>query len=65
MNYCPLCATPLETRLMENVPRLACSAEDCAYVHWDNPVPVVAPATHDTAAAVGEVGVQGVQGVAL
>ena len=42
MNYCPLCATPLETRLMDNVPRLACSAENCAYVHWDNPVPVVA-----------------------
>ena len=42
MNYCPLCATPLETRVMENVPRLACSAEACTYVHWDNPVPVVA-----------------------
>ena len=42
MKYCPLCATPLETRVMENVPRLACSAEACTYVHWDNPVPVVA-----------------------
>ena len=42
MNYCPLCATPLETRVMENTPRLACSAAACTYVHWDNPVPVVA-----------------------
>lgn len=42
MKYCPLCATPLSTRTMEGVPRLACSDALCAYVHWDNPVPVVA-----------------------
>lgn len=42
MNYCPLCATPLSMRDIEGVPRLTCSDTGCTYVHWDNPVPVVA-----------------------
>lgn len=42
MKYCPLCATPLSTRIMEGTPRVACVDAGCAFVHWDNPVPVVA-----------------------
>ena len=40
--YCPLCAHPLAITLIENSQRLACSAGDCGFVHWDNPLPVVA-----------------------
>lgn len=29
-------------RLIDQQQRLACSAADCSFVHWDNPVPVVA-----------------------
>lgn len=39
-SYCPLCAQPLATRELAGLPRRACSA--CDYVHWDNPLPVVA-----------------------
>jgi NAD+ diphosphatase len=42
MSYCPLCARPLQRRLVEGVERVACAAEGCRFVHWDNPVPVVA-----------------------
>lgn len=42
MKYCPLCATPLSTRIREGTLRVACADEACAFVHWDNPVPVVA-----------------------
>lgn len=40
--YCPVCAAPLAWRPVESGERLACSAADCSYVHWDNPIPVVA-----------------------
>lgn len=36
-SYCPACARPLAARAADG--RLACA---CGYVHWDNPVPVVA-----------------------
>ena len=35
--YCPSCATPLAVRAEDS--RMGCA---CGYVHWDNPVPVVA-----------------------
>lgn len=35
--YCPACAAPLAARADDA--RLACA---CGFVHWDNPVPVVA-----------------------
>jgi NADH pyrophosphatase NudC (nudix superfamily) len=35
--FCPTCAAPLALRAVDG--RLACA---CGYVHWDNPVPVVA-----------------------
>lgn len=42
MNYCPHCATPLITRTEGELPRAACPAPECGFIHWDNPVPVVA-----------------------
>src|SRR5262245_44183918 len=38
--YCPLCRTDLTTAEHGGLPRLACPA--CGFVHWRNPVPVVA-----------------------
>ena len=38
--YCPRCATPLETRETGGRMRAACPA--CAFVHWNNPLPVLA-----------------------
>ena len=48
MKYCPQCARPLERRKIDasdasdEVERVACSAAGCTFVHWDNPIPVVA-----------------------
>jgi NAD+ diphosphatase len=39
-NFCPACASPLQAKLLEHGSRQVCP--QCAYVHWDNPVPVVA-----------------------
>lgn len=35
--FCPSCAAPLAARTQDG--RLACA---CGFIHWDNPVPVVA-----------------------
>ncbi|WP_290872112.1 NUDIX domain-containing protein [Aquabacterium sp.] len=40
--FCPQCAAPLIEQAHEGVPRATCPAPACGYVHWDNPVPVVA-----------------------
>lgn len=40
--YCLQCGRELEQRSVDHVDRLACPEADCHYVHWDNPVPVVA-----------------------
>lgn len=42
MKYCPQCTADFETRLVDGVERQICSANDCGFVVWDNPVPVVA-----------------------
>ena len=42
MKYCPVCASPLAQRVLDEVERLACTAHNCQFVHWNNPVPVVA-----------------------
>lgn len=42
-NFCPQCAKPLEHRTdNEGIGRNSCPDTACGYVHWDNPVPVVA-----------------------
>ncbi|MDR3416365.1 MAG: NUDIX domain-containing protein [Nevskia sp.] len=41
--FCPRCATPLELAAVDGGPqRLRCPDPACGFVHWDNPVPVVA-----------------------
>ena len=40
--FCPRCAGPLATQSIESLERLVCSAPGCGFVHWDNPLPVVA-----------------------
>ncbi len=42
MNFCPICAAPLMTKDLGGLPRRACPSPDCEFVHWDNPLPVVA-----------------------
>lgn len=38
--YCPLCRAPLKSALRGGETRLVCT--ECAFVHWRNPMPVVA-----------------------
>lgn len=40
--YCPRCATPLAVRAASGRDRPCCPAAGCGYVHWGNPLPVVA-----------------------
>ena len=42
MKYCPLCKTNLVKGIVDERKRFYCPDPDCEYVHWDNPVPVVA-----------------------
>lgn len=40
--FCPVCASPLVCREVNDFERLVCSDDHCGHVFWDNPVPVVA-----------------------
>ncbi len=40
--YCPQCGQNLQMIHTGGMPRNACVADGCGFVHWDNPVPVVA-----------------------
>ena len=44
-SYCPRCASPLAARAVADdggsVDRLACPAQSCGYVNWNNPTPAV------------------------
>ena len=42
MKYCPICTSELITADIDGTQRLSCPSEDCDYVFWDNPIPVVA-----------------------
>lgn len=42
IKYCPQCAAPLAVRDIAGRTRRACPDGACGYVHWDNPLPVVA-----------------------
>jgi NADH pyrophosphatase NudC (nudix superfamily) len=42
LRYCPQCGTDLEARPLAGRERLTCPAQGCGYIHWDNPIPVVA-----------------------
>ena len=41
-NFCPQCGQPLHAADVNDHLRQRCIAAGCGYVHWDNPVPVVA-----------------------
>lgn len=41
-HFCPRCTRPLDTQSIESIERLICNAPGCGFVHWDNPLPVVA-----------------------
>ncbi len=42
MKYCPLCGNLLAPGEIDGRTRLACPADSCNYVFWDNPTPVIA-----------------------
>ncbi|MCG8611189.1 MAG: NUDIX domain-containing protein [Pseudomonadales bacterium] len=42
MKYCPKCATPLTSKPLDGQTRQLCPAEQCGFVYWNNPTPVVA-----------------------
>lgn len=41
MKFCPHCRADLESRPVDGRDRLVCT-DDCGFVHWNNPTPVVA-----------------------
>lgn len=42
MNYCPICGGKLVQRTLDERLRRVCDSEECGYVCWNNPTPVVA-----------------------
>lgn len=42
MKYCPQCASPMQQLNIDNAKRYQCTNENCSYMHWNNPIPVVA-----------------------
>lgn len=42
MKYCPYCGSPLMRLPLSGRERTACPDPQCGFVHWNNPVPVVA-----------------------
>ncbi|AEF41529.1 NUDIX domain-containing protein [Hoyosella subflava] len=40
--YCPQCATPLQDAHIGGEARKSCPESECGFIHWGNPVPVVA-----------------------
>ena len=42
MKYCPLCAAELADMEIDGRKRPGCPAENCEFVFWNNPTPVVA-----------------------
>jgi NAD+ diphosphatase len=42
VNFCPMCGQSLSLKKIEGREYQACAAENCNFVFWDNPLPVVA-----------------------
>lgn len=42
MKYCPKCGNKLNAEIIDSDNRLVCKEKSCAFVFWNNPVPVVA-----------------------
>ena len=41
MKFCPQCGLPLSPKVIDDAERLGCVG-NCGFIHWDNPIPVVA-----------------------
>ena len=44
--FCPICSSPLSETTESGMKRKSCQKNDCEYVHWNNPTPVLAAITH-------------------
>lgn len=42
INYCPICGSRTQLKQIEDQQRHVCSDTACDFIHWNNPVPVVA-----------------------
>ena len=42
MKYCPYCGSPLVRMMLNDRERPVCSEPKCGFVHWNNPISVVA-----------------------
>ncbi len=42
MKFCPECGTKITEKEIDNSKRFVCEEHGCSYVHWNNPIPVVA-----------------------
>lgn len=42
MKYCPECRAELVHRVKDDIDRACCPNEECGYIFWNNPTPVVA-----------------------
>ena len=42
MKFCPYCGAPVESLPIAGRDRIACPDPCCGFVHWNNPIPVVA-----------------------
>jgi NAD+ diphosphatase len=52
LRFCPRCAAPLVDKRQEGRVRRACVAEGCGFVHYGNPLPVVAAIVEHEGAVV-------------
>jgi NAD+ diphosphatase len=41
VKYCPQCSAELAVKMIEGIERKVCEADQCNYVFWNNPIPVV------------------------
>lgn len=41
MHYCPQCGNKLTAARIDGADRLLCNQNSCAYIFWNNPIPVV------------------------
>jgi NAD+ diphosphatase len=42
MNYCSVCGNALSAKPIDGCNRYVCTNNDCNYIYWNNPIPVVA-----------------------
>lgn len=42
MNFCPRCGAKLVLKKLDEAERDVCPTPQCNYIHWNNPIPVVA-----------------------